>query len=358
MVFASRVTYTAAPAQTAFAITFSSLSTAHFEVYVDDVLKTNPTHYTINSTRTTVTLVAPAVGGETVLIKRATPAAPLVDWVNGSSILESDLDTLYSQLRFRVEENDDDQQSTLQLLGDGTAWDADSKQIKNLADGTLAQDAVSKAQLDSAAIVAGNLPPVSGADNDKMLQVVAAAWATRTLAQIKTSLLLPTDTAAAITALQAGRPLVKCPITTANLYEDAGGTWYESASSRMALGAFDVQRANSLPYYTKTADKITITQPGDYMITLYMLLNGSTADAFTSMRVTNNTDGPTVVTHYEPSNNLSVVAADPESHYYARFKVTVSTTLDVVVRTANRVLAGNVSVSAPPSYIEIEKLAI
>ena len=71
-----RVSYSVAQGQTttSFAVTFEFFADADLKVYVDDVLKTITTHYTVSggngSTGTVTMSVTGATGGSTVVITR------------------------------------------------------------------------------------------------------------------------------------------------------------------------------------------------------------------------------------------------------------------------------------------------
>ena len=95
MSFASKVLYTGDGVVTDYNIPFSYISSSHVRVFVDEILQLNPMNYTLSGASTVSFGTAP--GDESAIeIKRNTsPTAALVDFINGSVLNESDLDTAY-----------------------------------------------------------------------------------------------------------------------------------------------------------------------------------------------------------------------------------------------------------------------
>ena len=101
---AARVNYTVAQGatQTSFSVPFEFFNDADLSVYVDDVLKTITTHYTVSggdgSTGTITMSVTGASGGSTVVISRSIAIERTSDFVTGVDInraaLNTQLDTL------------------------------------------------------------------------------------------------------------------------------------------------------------------------------------------------------------------------------------------------------------------------
>jgi len=101
---AARVNYTVAQGatQTSFSVPFEFFNDADLSVYVDDVLKTITTHYTVSggdgSTGTVTISVTGASGGSTVVISRSIAIERTSDFVTGVDInraaLNTQLDTL------------------------------------------------------------------------------------------------------------------------------------------------------------------------------------------------------------------------------------------------------------------------
>lgn len=162
------------------------LSSEHLAVFVNGVSQT----FTVAANRLSFTITGvPIVGGETILVRRQTPATEegrRVNFEDLSHVRQADLDLSSLQLLYIAQEGlDVISAATCLELGVSGHWDAELLKIENLAAGVAAADAVNKGQLDAVAVANGNLPVVTSADNDKGLAVVAGAWAVRTPAQMR-----------------------------------------------------------------------------------------------------------------------------------------------------------------------------
>ena len=147
------VDYTATAGQTDFAFSFPYLEDSHVVVEVEGVDQTLTTNYTIETSPVQkIVLSSPTTaiaGGELVRIKRVSdPSTNLVDFVNGSVLTETELDRAYLHNRYLSEEAYDGVNAGLGEVEGSTNYNANNKQIKNLADGTLATDAVNKGYVD------------------------------------------------------------------------------------------------------------------------------------------------------------------------------------------------------------------
>jgi len=252
-------------------LTLKYLSVAHLTVMVNGF----PASFVSNAARTQITITSPAiVGGEVILVRRITPsteAGRLVNFEDLSHVRQSDLDTSSLQLLYIAQEGlDAVAGSNCMMLDISGHWAATALRVENLGTGVAATDAVTKAQLMAASIAAGNLPAVSGSNNDSSLAVVAGAWAVRTPSQMRvhfglgTAALLNAGTAAgnviqldgsarypandgrnidltlnALTALVNLRyrstvgQLNRAAFTPSS---DASATWYQAAGSRLDMG--------------------------------------------------------------------------------------------------------------------------
>lgn len=148
------VDYTATAGQTDFAFSFPYLEDSHVVVEVEGVNQALTTNYTIEtSPAQKVVLSNPTTaiaGGELVRVKRVSdPSTNLVDFVNGSVLTETELDRAYLHNRYLAEEAIDGVNAGLGEVEGSTNYNANNKQIKNLADGTLATDAVNKGYVDT-----------------------------------------------------------------------------------------------------------------------------------------------------------------------------------------------------------------
>lgn len=84
----NRIAYTASAAQTIFPYTFKIFADADLDVYVDGVLKTLTTHYTVSGAGSpggNVTFVTGMAGGESVIIYR------VIDATQGVDLVENDI---------------------------------------------------------------------------------------------------------------------------------------------------------------------------------------------------------------------------------------------------------------------------
>jgi len=144
MSFNARVSYTADGNTSTFAITFSFIDSTHVKVFLDGVATTN---FTVSGSN--IIMNSNPANAVVVMIKRETPTnARLVDFQDGSVLTESDLDKSADQNFFIAQEINDESQSALKLGVDDT-YDAQSKRIKNVADPTALQDAVTKNYLEN-----------------------------------------------------------------------------------------------------------------------------------------------------------------------------------------------------------------
>lgn len=95
----SIVTYTGDGSTTQYVITFEYISRDDVVVQVNDI---DAAFTFINDT--TVELSSTPSSGDRITIKRETPTAPLVDFADGSTLFESDLDLSGQQSRYLAEE--------------------------------------------------------------------------------------------------------------------------------------------------------------------------------------------------------------------------------------------------------------
>jgi hypothetical protein len=141
----SYVTYTANGSTNQFDITFSYIEQSHIKVYVDNVEDASFTF--VNSSR--IQTSSMPSNGAVVKIDRDTPTnARLVDFSDGSVLTESDLDKSANQNFFVAQETVDEVEDKLGKANDGI-YDAESTRIKNVANPTADQDAVTKYYLEN-----------------------------------------------------------------------------------------------------------------------------------------------------------------------------------------------------------------
>lgn len=147
----SRVQYTQTVAgNKTFVIPFPYLQRANIQVSDDGAVVT----YTYVDAQTILLDVAPDVGS-VVDVRRITPTGILVDYTDGSTLGERELDLTYRQTLFLSQEAIDKALDALQLGTDGT-YDALGHRIKNLGTPVNPSDAVTKAYADSLLTVIQN----------------------------------------------------------------------------------------------------------------------------------------------------------------------------------------------------------
>jgi hypothetical protein len=129
-----------------FSVTFPYLAKAHVKVFVDGVEDTTFT-WTTSASITTSTVPA---NGVLVLIKRVSPTAPIVDFVDGSTLTENLLDTSTVQSLYVAEESRDDLSDSLQKDQLDNTWDGATLRIKNVANPVNPQDIATKSWSESA----------------------------------------------------------------------------------------------------------------------------------------------------------------------------------------------------------------
>ena len=141
----SYVLYTANGSTTQFDITFSYIDSSHVKVYLDNVEDTSFTFVNTSRIQTSTT----PENGVIVKVDRDTPTTSrLVDFQDGSTLTETDLDKSANQNFFSVQENVDAIGDCLKLDNTGV-YDAGSVRIINVANPTANQDSVTKYYLEN-----------------------------------------------------------------------------------------------------------------------------------------------------------------------------------------------------------------
>lgn len=289
----SFVTYTGVAAQQTYSVTFPALRAEHIYVDIDGV---NTADISVNTAKTQVTINTPAIaGGEFIKVYRITPnteAGRLVDFEAGGAITEEDLDTLYLQLLYIVQEALD--ASSLSLGMDdagGNYWDGDCLRLTNIDDPVDDKDAVNLRTLNAALVDNGNLPVVTTDDNDSMLLVVAGAWAVSDPDTVKTAL--------GLDALSRDTLVVVNMTDTTGIWQDSTITTVDPSfpdrvDARIAPASFDgVQFNNGTPNVTLDAGNSRITlAAGIWRITAHVVIRADveTNPPTVQWAVTDDTD--------------------------------------------------------------------
>lgn len=135
----SYIRYNGNGSTTNFTFPFSYISRDHIVVKVNDV----STSFTFLNDSTVTVSPAPA-NGTIVEIRRVTPKnTPIVNFTDGSVLLEADLDLLATFDLYIAQEAEDAVEDTIGLESDNT-FDAKNKRIKNVANPVNSQDAATK----------------------------------------------------------------------------------------------------------------------------------------------------------------------------------------------------------------------
>lgn len=140
----SYVRYTGNGTTTTYTFPFQYLSTGHIKVRVNGVLRSDFTFLSANSIQFAV---APS-NGSSVEIRRETPKdTTIVNFTDGSVLLERDLDLLATFDLYLAQESADVAAETITADATGR-WDGQAKRLGNLAPAVNPDEAVIKQSLD------------------------------------------------------------------------------------------------------------------------------------------------------------------------------------------------------------------
>jgi hypothetical protein len=242
----SKVLYTASGGTATFAIPFDYIDEDHIEAYVDGVEDTTLTFPTTGQ----VTLSSTPTAGAAVLIKRSTPKTTrLVDFEDSSIFSESDLDLDSNQAFYLNQETLDELDSRLGLNAAETHWDAESKRITNLANGSASTDAATVSQvtsLTSSAVAAAEAAQTAAETAETNAETAAAtATSQATIATTKANEASASASAASASAAAAAASAasVNMPSATGNatkyIRQKADETGFEyrtAAQTRSDIG--------------------------------------------------------------------------------------------------------------------------
>ena len=157
----SFVRYTGNGTTTTYAIPFSYRSTDDLSATVAGV---SVTAYTLDAAGTNLTFTTAPANGAAIEIRRTTSqSTKLVDYVSGSVLTESDLDTDSDQAFYMSQEAIDKAGDVISLDNVDFNWDVQNKRLKNVANPVDNTDAVNK-QFISTNIP--NITTVAGISSD------------------------------------------------------------------------------------------------------------------------------------------------------------------------------------------------
>ena len=206
-------TYTGNGSTTTFSVTFPYIEQAHVIVTVDGVTKTLTTDYTFPTSSTITFTSAPAASTVIKFTRSSNRTARLVDYQDGSTLTEANLDQDGNQSFFMAQEAIDTTENALSKNA-LNLFDADNNRIINVADPTSAQDASTKAYVDS--ILTTNNTAVANATTQANNAATSATNAQNSANTASTASTNATNqaTAAANSATQAANSASQATVTT------------------------------------------------------------------------------------------------------------------------------------------------
>ena len=153
------VDYTGNGTLDTYSITFPYLSNSHVTVQVGGVTQTEATHYNITTGNVVFTSGNIPANSAAIRIKRVTErVTPLVDFKDGSTLLEADLDTANLQSFYIAQETDE---SAFQADSDGN-YDASNNKLVNIGTPTASTDGATKGYVDTQVASKDALSELSG----------------------------------------------------------------------------------------------------------------------------------------------------------------------------------------------------
>ena len=172
----SFVKYTGDGVQTQWTVTAPYIAKSHISVLVEGA---PVTFVWVNNTLIQTTVAA--LDLDIVEVRRDTPInAPLVDFEDGGTLAEPDLDLIALQHLYLAQEQADDIARSMNLAFD-EEWDALGKPMKNLADPavpTALTDAINIGFLNTALVGSGNVPvPLDPSEDGMALIAGSGLWA-------------------------------------------------------------------------------------------------------------------------------------------------------------------------------------
>jgi hypothetical protein len=239
-----------------FTVPFPYISKTHVQIKVDGAI----TAYTWLSDTSIQLAVAP-VAGAIVDRRRVTPRdTVLVDFVDGSTLVESDLDLATMQVFFLAQEAFDLGEASLGVTDDGS-FSALGRRIANLLDPVNARDAVTKqwaeTGMSSQLAIATTKATAAGSSAAAALtsETNAASSASSANTSKNTATTKATEAAQSAADALAYRNTASTKATEAAASATEAKGYRDTASTKAAEAAASADRASSFDptmYYTKT----------------------------------------------------------------------------------------------------------
>lgn len=163
------ITYTATAGQTNYVIPFGYVVQSDLSVTQNDVTVTD---WTIVGNEIVLGGSVAVLEDDAIAIIRSTAIAALAAEFSATAALRArELDLIFRQLQFALQEANASATQGLRKNGGGTAWDGESLQIKSVANPTDAQDVATKGWVETALAGDGILPTPTTPDIGKGIRV-------------------------------------------------------------------------------------------------------------------------------------------------------------------------------------------
>lgn len=247
----SYIRYTGNGSTTNYTFNFPYLDQAHIKVRLNGTLTTLFTF--LNAS--TIQLTSAPASGVVIEIRRETPKDnPIVNFTDGSVLLERDLDLLVTYDLYLAQETADVAGAVISQDSLGV-WQAQNKRIANVADPVSAQDAVTKNYFDSVytpqldAKVTAAAGSATNAANSATASAASAATASTQASNASTS---ATNAANSATAAAASASSASSSAGTATTQANTATTQAGNAASSASAAA--TSASNSATSATSAAN--------------------------------------------------------------------------------------------------------
>jgi|TARA_R110002124_G_scaffold78037_4_gene208628 hypothetical protein len=258
----SRETYVGDGVINLYSVPFPYLSKTHLQVFVDAVSDTTFTWVTDSS----IALTTVASSGVAVVLKRVTPTAFMVDFEDGATLEEGDLDTATRQALMVAEESHDDIGGLLALNVATGAFDAEGARISNVGNPVNPQDVITSNYLDTAYVPALNalVTAASTSASAASASKISAA-ASVTAASASEGAAATSATAASVSEVNAASSSTNASTSASTATTQAGiaTTKAGEAAADLVLTNADVVSTNADVSTSTTQAGIATTKAGE-----------------------------------------------------------------------------------------------